>query len=51
MKETKEDKKVRKEKHKEKSTKGDIIFRILILVSIFFIALIFYMSYLNGITQ
>ena len=38
MKETKDSKKVKKGKHNAKPTIGDIIFRVLVLVAIFFIA-------------
>lgn len=49
MEETKETKKVTKGKHKSKATPGDIVFRCLILVAIFFIAVIGYATYINGI--
>lgn len=49
MKKTKEESKIKKGKHKEKATKGDIIFRILIIVGIFFIVLISYIFYIRGI--
>lgn len=49
MEETKENKKVRKGKHKAKATIGDIIFRILIMLAIFFIAVISYVFYIRGI--
>lgn len=38
-----------KGKHKTKATVGDIIFRVLIILAIFFIVLIAYMFYLQGI--
>ena len=47
MKETKEDKKTKKGKHKAKATIGDIVFRVLILVAIFFIAAIAYTFYIR----
>lgn len=50
MKKTKEESKIKKRKHKEKATKGDIIFRISIIVGIFFIALIFYIFYIRGMS-
>lgn len=34
-------------KHKEKITLGDIVFRVLIIVSIFFIALLAYAFYIQ----
>lgn len=49
MEETKENKQVKKGKHKEKPTIGDIIFRVLIIVSIFLIAVIAYIFYIKGI--
>ena len=59
MKETKDDKKlqsqnekekkVTKGKHKEEPTLGDIVFRVLIVVVIFFIAVIAYAFYIQGI--
>lgn len=59
MKETKDDKKVqnknekvkkvKKGKHKEETTLGDIVFRVLIVVVIFFIAVIAYGFYIQGI--
>ena len=39
----------KKGKHKEKATLGDIIFRTLIMVSIFFIVLIAYTTYIKGV--
>ncbi|MCI8383993.1 MAG: DUF4519 domain-containing protein [Clostridia bacterium] len=48
MGETKENKKNKKGKHKEKTTLGDKIFRILLLVAIFFIAVISYVFYIGG---
>ena len=58
MKETKDDKKlqnqngkekkVAKGKHKEEPTLGDIVFRVLIVVVIFFIAVIAYAFYIQG---
>lgn len=50
MKETKENKKIKKGKHREKPTIGDIIFRVLILIAIFFIAIIAYTFYIKGIS-
>ena len=47
MGETKENKKTKKGKHKAKATIGDIIFRVLIIVVIFFIAIISYSFYLR----
>lgn len=49
MEETKENKKVKKGKHKAKATIGDIIFRVLIMLAIFFIAVISYVFYIRGI--
>ncbi len=59
MKETKDDKKLQnkkeegkkttKGKHKEEPTLGDIVFRVLVIVVIFFIAVIAYASYIQGI--
>lgn len=50
MGETKENRRTRKARHKkEKATIGDIVFRVLIIVAIFFIALMTYMFYLAGI--
>ncbi len=49
MGETKENKKVKRGKHKAKATVGDIIFRVLIILSIFFIAVISYMFYIRGL--
>lgn len=46
---TKDNKKVKKGKHKEKATLGDILFRVLVIVAIFFIAVIMYATYLKGI--
>lgn len=37
-----------KEKHKAKPTLGDLVFRVLVIVAIFFIALIAYASYIQG---
>lgn len=48
MGETKEKQKNKKEKHKEKPTIGDIIFRVLIIVAIFFIAVIAFTFYIRG---
>ncbi len=45
---TKENKKNKKGKHKAKTTLGDIIFRVLIIVAIFFIAVIFYTFYIRN---
>lgn len=50
-KETKEKKKTQKEvkeKHESKTTPGDIVFRCLIIVAIFFIAIIAYATYIGG---
>ncbi len=49
MGETKENKKVKRGKHKAKATVGDIIFRVLIILAIFFIAVISYMFYIRGL--
>ena len=46
MKKTKETNK--EQKIKKKATWGDIVFRVLILVCIFFIALMFYALYIEG---
>lgn len=51
MEETKENKKTKRGKHKEKATIGDIIFRILIIGAIFCIAIITYVFYLRGISN
>ncbi len=48
MGETKERRKNKKGKHKEKTTLGDIVFRVLVIVSIFFIALIAYVFYIRA---
>ena len=48
MEETKEKQKTQKGKHKEKPTIGDIIFRILVIVSIFLISVIFYVFYIRN---
>lgn len=48
MEKTKESKKNKKGKHKEKTTIGDIIFRILIVAMIFCIAVIFYSFYIKS---
>ena len=37
-----------KGKHKAKPTIGDLVFRVLVIVVIFFIALIAYASYIQG---
>lgn len=50
MEETKENKKTKNGKHKEKPTIGDIIFRVLIIVAIFFIAVIAYTFYIRGMS-
>ncbi len=44
-----EEKKVKKGKHKEETTLGDIVFRVLVIVVIFFIAVISYSFYIQGI--
>ena len=44
MEKTKENKKTKKGKHKEKTTLGDIVFRVIIIVAIFFTVLITYYS-------
>lgn len=49
MEETKENKKAKKGKHTEKPTIGDIIFRVLIIASIFLISVIAYIFYIRGI--
>ena len=51
MEETKENQNVKKGKHKAKPTVGDIIFRILIIASIFFIGLIFYVFYIKNMSN
>ncbi len=51
MEETKENKKVKRGKHKEKPTIGDMIFRVLIILAIFCSALIAYILYLQGIVR
>ena len=51
MGETKENKKVTKGKHKEKPTIGDIIFRVLVVVAIFFICVLFYTFYIRNISE
>lgn len=51
MEETKENKKTKGGKHKEKTTIGDIIFRVLIVGAIFCIAIISYVFYLRGIAN
>ena len=43
--------KSKKAKHKGKATIGDIIFRVLILVAVFFIVLIAYVFYLQKIND
>ena len=47
-KETKEVKKEVKETKKDNATPGDIVFRCLIIVAIFFIAIIAYATYIGG---
>ena len=49
MEETKEKQKNINGKHKQKATIGDIIFRVLVVFAIFFIALIAYVGYIRGI--
>jgi len=49
MEETKEEKKIQKGKHKAKPTKGDMIFRVLMIIAIFFIAVISYTFYIKGL--
>lgn len=51
MEETKENKKIKKGKHKEEITIGDIIFRVLIIASIFLIVVITYLFYIGGIVK
>ena len=46
---TKENKKPRKGKHKEKTTLGDIVFRVIVIVAIFFSVLITYAFYIRDI--
>lgn len=41
--------KMKKGKHKEKPTLGDIVFRVLVVVVIFFIAVIAYSFYIQGL--
>ncbi len=48
MEETKEGKKTKKGKHKAKATLGDIVFRVLVMVAIFFIVIIAYVFYISG---
>ncbi len=48
MKETNENQKTKKGKHKAKPTIGDIVFHVLIIVAIFFIVVIAYVFYLRG---
>ena len=48
MEETKENKKNKKGKHKSKPTIGDIVFRVLIIVAIFFICVMFYVFYIRN---
>ena len=48
---TKENKKTTKGKHKAKPTIGDIIFRVLIIVMIFFIVVITYTVYLKDMVK
>ena len=50
-KDTKKTKKTTKGKHKEEPTLGDIVFRVLIVVVIFFIAVIAYAFYIQGINN
>ena len=49
MEKTKENKKTKKGKHKEKTTLGDIVFRVIIIVAIFFTVLITYAFYIRDI--
>ncbi len=50
MGETKENRRARKPRNKkEKATIGDIVFRVLIVVAIFFIAIIAYAMYITGV--
>ncbi len=51
MGETKENKKIKNGKHQAKPTIGDIIFRILIIVAIFFISVIFYVFYIKNMSS
>ena len=51
MEETKENKKAKNGKHQAKPTIGDIIFRILIIVAIFFISVIFYVFYIKNMSS
>ena len=51
MGETKENKVEKKGKHKEKPTIGDIIFRVLVIVVIFFICLLFYVFYIKNMSE
>ena len=46
-----QNKKEKRGKHREKATLGDIVFRVLIVVVIFFIALISYAFYIQGISN
>ncbi len=49
MEETKENTKKVDKKPKEKPSIGDIIFRVLILVAVFFICVIAYTFYIKGV--
>ena len=51
MEETKENKKAKKGKHKEKPTIGDIIFRVLVVVVIFFICVLSYVFYIRNMSE
>lgn len=51
MEKTKENKEIKKGKHKANPTLGDIVFRVLIIVVIFFIVLISYVFYIQQVTE
>ncbi len=48
MEETKENKNEKKGKHRKKSTLGEIFFRTLIIVAIFFIVIMAYATYIRN---
>ena len=47
MEKTKENQRARRGRHKAKSTIGDKIFRVLVLIAIFIICLLFYVFYIK----
>ena len=51
MGETKESKKAKKGKHKQKASIGDLVFRVLIIVAIFFIVVITYSFYIRDMIE